>query len=443
MLANNIYPPMSIKLGADELLNRENGISFINAGNYYVPPFLSLNYYLLPRWPTLLPIVVGAFIISYLILFIFNNFQSRALKIILSFFIAFLPSTLFIITSNPEITLMIVLFSLTMYFILEFAINERVFFLFMAALTFGLQFYIMFEIIWLVILIAGYFAIVYARRKQHINFIITISFPIIFFLLSWFFLMWIFEVDISEFIRENLLLNFNMGIATFDKYLSQNIFLRLPILLLYIYILFSVGKFKQFYKSPLFLAFISPIMMVLLLSIGYFHVNTSFFTSLFMINIIILFPYLGPLFNENRNKHIIILFIVFIFVFDVYSALNLRLNEEKDFFSALKNEYVSEEIVEYKVVAKELEGFEQILTESDETYGVIYFYYGEGEFLTTKTPDHINISLNPQKYADALLFHRYKTDYITYDKKKLYEYYEEIPFYESENFLIFNRKDGE
>jgi hypothetical protein len=440
MLEKNIYPIGSIKLGAEELLNRANNITFINSGNYNVPLFQALNYYLAPKWPTFIPILFGAFIIAYIILFIFNNFQSNLLKGLLSVFIAFLPSMLFIITTSPTLTILIGLFSLTMYFILEFTISEKVFFLFMAAITFGMQFYIMFEIIWLVIFLAGYFTVVYAKRKRHINFIVTIVFPILFFLLSWFFLMLIFKADISTFIRENLMLNFNEGIKGFHHYLQQNIYARWPILLFYLYILFTLGKFRHFFVSPLFMTFISPIILALMFNFGGFFVYPSFYIAISMINIIILFPYLGPLFNERRQKKIIVFFILFIFIFDIYSAFNMRQDHEKIFFSALQDNYHSDDFTEFKEVAKQIEGYEKILTDWEETYGIIFFHEDPRVFLTDKDPNFINISLNPQLYSDAVLFYKFGEFYRRYDKKILDDYFISTPAYESENYILFSRK---
>ncbi|HOO33840.1 MAG TPA: hypothetical protein PK466_10920 [Thermotogota bacterium] len=440
MLENNVYPPDSLQFGANELLNRANNLSFINDGNYNIPLFDALNYSLTPRWPSFIPIVFVTLIISYLILFIFNNFRSKTLKVLISLFIAFLPSTIFIVTDSPEMAILIVLFSLTMYFILEFTLNERVFFLFMAAITFGLLFYILFEIIWFVIFFAVYFSIVYAKRKKHINFIITITFPSLFFLVSWIFLMWIFKADIESFFRENLLLNFTDGIQGFHKYLQQNIYARWPVLVLYLYILFTLGKFKLFFTSPLFMAFIAPVILALILNLGGFPVNSSFYISISMINIIILFPYLGPLFNERRQKRIILFFLVFIFAFDVYSAMYTRQGQEKLFFSAVLNTYESEEVIEYKEVAKQMKGYQNILTDWEETYGIIYFHEDARLFLTSKTPNFINISLNPQLYADAILFYKFGETYRLYDQHILREYFESTPAYESENYLLFSRK---
>lgn len=434
LMEQNFYPSVDSQIPSRVLSDKLNSKGFLESNSFDIPLFLYYSYWINPQWPSFFSIIVGGFAFAFLVLFVLENFITRLLRIFLPLVLIFLPSSLFVVTNQPLIALIILFFSLTLYFLLDFYTTQRVFYLFMAAITFGLQFYIQFQFFWLGLLIILFFLVTYAKSGLIFNYLITTLFPLLFFVLSWFFLIWIFQGNVRLFAREVFEIDFQNGVKCLGDCFRENIKHRWPIMLFYLFILLKVGKFKNFFLSPLFLSFISPFIMIFILSSSGNSTNSSVFITLSIINLIILFPYLGPLINEKRNKFIMLLFLILILVYDLFSFALMRTGKEGDFFMALEGHYKDTQIEEYRLVAGQLERFSSILTDDMDTFPVLYFFEGDGKIINEASPLYKSTLVNPSYFTDAYLYMKTQGSQIL-DIERIADDYP-VKVFESEHFVI-------
>ncbi len=439
LMSQNFYPSVDAEIFSRVLMDKQNESGFLESDSFDIPLLQYYSFWLYPKWPAFVSIIAGSLIFTFLILYILENFKTRLLKTILPMIFILLPSTLFVITNQPMIVLIIFFFSLTLYFLLEFYTTQRVFYLFMAAISFGLQFYIQIEFFWLGLLLIIFFGVTYYRTGLTVNYLISTLFPIVFFLLSYLFLIWIFKGDFSEFSRRFLKIDFQNGLQCLINCFLGSIKHRWPVLIFYLYVLFQVGRYKIFYRSPLFIAFISPFILMFIFGSAGIETTSSIFISLSIINFIILFPFLGPLINEKRKKKLILFFLMLILVFDIFSFWTLREDKEKDFFLALQGKFRDPRIEEYHQVADKLKGFSTILTDELSTYQIIFFYKGDGQFITTDSTLYQTALANPAYFSEAYLYE--KTEGLLSLAQEIVSEEFPVKYYESETFVILSSED--
>jgi len=436
LMAQNFYPNVDQRMLSRILLDKVHSRGFLESDSFDIPLFLYYSLWFFPQWPAFFSIIVGAFVISFLIVYVLENFKTPLIKIVFSSAIALLPSSVYVISNQPMIALLMFFFSLALYFLLEFYQSQRVFYLFLSAIAFGLQFYIQFHFFWLGLLLILFFAVSYWKTGLIINYLITILFPLLFFLLSWFFLIWVFRGDLSRLSTQVFSLDLKNGINCLFQCFQTNLISRWPIMLFYLYILFRVGRYRSFYRSPLFLAFMAPFILIFILGTGGNQTSTSAFIILSLMNLIILFPYLGPLVNEKRQKVVIAIFLIFIFAYDVCSFLYLRRENEGAFLKAFQGEYKNESVAEYRIAASQLTPFHSVLTDTEYTYPIFCFYEGNGTIITKGSPLYQTAMANPAHFAQAYLVDKQSMS-ISQDSERLSEAYG-YRYYESERFIIFS-----
>jgi len=437
LMGQNFYPSVDSQIFSRILMDKQDNRGFLESDAFDIPLLLYYSFWLYPKWPAFISIIAGGLIITFLIFYILENFKTRLLRTALPLIFILLPSTLFIMTSQPMIALIIFFFSLTLYFLLEFYTTQRVFYLFMAAISFGLQFYIRIEFFWLGLLLIIFFAVAYYRTGLVVNYLITTLFPLVFFLLSYLFLIWIFQGDFSGFYQEFLEIDIQKGFHCLIQCFLGNIKHRWPVLVFYLYVLLQVGKYKTFYRSPLFITFISPFIMLFIFGSAGIETTSSTFVSLSIINFIILFPFLGPLVNEKKKKNVIFLFLMLILFVDIYSFWTLREGRERAFFDALEGAYRNPMVEEYREVANNLKGFSTILTDESITYQVIFFYEGDGQFITEDSPLYQTVMANPAYFSEAYLYKKAGIPSLLMVERLSEDF--PVKQYESEHFVILSK----
>jgi len=128
-----------------------------------------------------------------------------------------------------------------------------------------------------------------------------------------------------------------------------------------------------------------------------------------------------------------------ILFFDIFSFWTLREDKEKDFFIALQGEFRDSNIEEYREVANKLEGFSTILTDEMTTYQVIFFYEGDGDFITQDSALYQTAMANPAYFSDAYLYKKAEAP-SSLTLERVSEAYA-VKYYESKNFIILSTED--
>jgi len=434
----SFYSEKKLQLGAQVITAGMDNIPLLESTNWTRAPLSFLNYLISPRHPAIPSIFLGAFMIAYAILFVVKNFYTKLIMVVLSLVLVFSPSVIFTITQSPEFTILIFLFSFSIYFLLEFTVDEQVYYLFIAAMLLGLVFYAKFEFIWVSLFIALLFFVLYARRGRFLNYLIAILFPLIFFLVSYLFLIWIFGGNMEGFIKKVFVFDFGQNVNCALDCFFKSFSARWPYFLLYLYVLIKVAHFRPFFHSPLFLTFVSPFLVSLTLSFFGIAFLTSYFAVFCLLIIIVLFPYLGPLFNELRQRFVLTGFFVFIIVFEFMTFGIARGTEERHFMQALNPVHHNVSVEEYKEAASVIEECDAIFAVGQNAYGIIFFYDGQGRFITPDSPVYTAVRTNPVYFLDAVVV---KKDSGENALKALSsdgeppEGFE--PVFESERFVVF------
>src|SRR6056297_3779863 len=118
LMGQNFYPSVDSQIFSRILMDKQDNRGFLESDAFDIPLLLYYSFWLYPKWPAFISIIAGGLIITFLIFYILENFKTRLLRTALPLIFILLPSTLFIMTSQPMIALIIFFFSLTLYFLL-------------------------------------------------------------------------------------------------------------------------------------------------------------------------------------------------------------------------------------------------------------------------------------------------------------------------------------
>lgn len=276
--------------------------------------------------------LIAAFLVSFLILYAFTNFQTRLLKISFSATFIFSPSLLFSFLYTPDYVLFLIVYCLAFYFLLEFTVSEQVFYLFVFGILFGILGLIHFEVIWVSIFVFLFLLFRYYRKKVFLYYSIAALFPILFLIACWFFMAFIFQGDVLALFEKTFIAPLNF--MTMFWYVENLFLFHLiwPFFLLYGITIYRMGTFRSFYTSSLFFIFLIPFFTPILLGRAAQEMQPVTFSSIFLIHFFLLFPFTGYLINEIRQKYFLTLFLIGFFILNMVSFSLSPEPHEKFFF---------------------------------------------------------------------------------------------------------------
>ena len=90
-------------------------------------------------------------------------------------------------------------------------------------------------------------------------------------------------------------------------------------------------------------------------------------------------------------------------------------------------------------MADKLKGFSTILTDELSTYQIIFFYKGDGQFITTDSALYQTALANPAYFSEAYLYE--KTEGLLSLAQEIVSEEFPVKYYESETFVILSSED--
>lgn len=348
---------------------------------------------------------LAGFLVVFLILYGLTNIRTKIIKLLCSLYLVFSPSMLFSGLFVADYVLYLVLFSLATYFLLEFSVSEQVFYLFVFGLIFGLMGLLRFETFWMSALVFLYLFLRYRKGGLFFYYALAALFPIVFLQLSWVFLSFIFQGAVFSLLYD-LYLTPLRAIANFSSPIEQFLMQTTwPFFLLYAITILRLGAYRSFYRSALFLSLLVPFLSPFFIRTAVQEMRPVTFASMFFIHYLILFPYIGNLFNERRQKWFYSLFIVGYFVLNVFAFTVTPERHEAMFFKRFTdaNYHIPETTASFlgaKLANKRL------IADERSVYPVLQYLPDLSRILYPDHPLYSSAVFTPSVFADAIVMRK-------------------------------------
>ncbi|HRW92032.1 MAG TPA: hypothetical protein P5560_03690 [Thermotogota bacterium] len=372
--------------------------------DFHQPPLSLLLSFVFPENPVLVPSFSGALLVSLLLLYVWRNFQTRPLKFMASFLLVAFPGVLFSILLSQDFVLFLFLFSVSFYFLLEFSVEERVFYLFMFGLLSGFLFLLRFETLFAFAYLVFVFFAFYPPRKAF-HYVVSALFPAVFLFLSWLFVVWIFWEPPAHYIQA---IWQDFFAASWVRQSSNHLSLflgLLPFPVWYLFLFFSLGRFPEFFRSPLFLILFFPFPMVFLFLFSGHAFFPSTWPVLFVFHFVLLFPYLGPLFNEKRSTWLHAMVLLFLLGWNFFSFSFSAFPEERAFCTFIRGESFTSPVETYRSLAQKIRSDGVLLLDLQASAAPLFFVSPLPEMFLPGMDEFESALSQPHFFVDQVLVH--------------------------------------
>ena len=380
-----------------------------NLGFVY-PPFAFLPFLIIEDYKMVSPLA-SSFLLTFFFSFLLKRFQGPAYFILL--FLLLNPLVLFLAVYRFEVLAFYILLTLSTVTLIIHLETGYSLYLFISGFIFGLCFFLDFRSVFLIPVVA---LVIYLGTKgKHINYrlallIVKLS-PVVFFVFAWLYLSWIFTEDPFNFIKspysffksEPLDPSLFLIKGSFWQSLEYVIFrllAYLPIILPYFIVLFNMRRYRPLYLMPVYLLYISP--MLLLFFSVYF---STFFPTYYYTILFVLFALsFQASFGIRAGK-----LLVFSFLLSLASSWLMPLyskeENEKSFVKFfLKGETINV-IDEYQRVAEVLksQGCRKTLIDDAGGFPVVVFFGNPKAFYLPYMYEYFAVLSYPKAFADCVV----------------------------------------
>jgi hypothetical protein len=332
--------------------------------------------------------------------------------------------------------LFLILFCLDFYFLLEFSVSEQTFYLFVFGLLFALLALLRFETIWMSIPVFLFLLIRYRKHGLFLYYAIAALFPLFFLLLSWLFLAFVFSGDWSG-VLYKILIEPLTALSAFSNPVERfMIHTTWPFFILYGITIFRLGTYRSFYRSALFFVILVPFFTPFFIRSASQDFRPVTFASIFYIHYLILFPYIGSLFNEKKQKIFYNLFIIGYFAFNVFSFAITSEHHEALFFKAMtERNFVPPENKE-ATIARKIEN-RSLLADDRINYEVLQYLPNLSSLVYPGQPEYESVLFTPSNFVDFILMK--KSDDRVYTEYRKRSFFGFRILYEDEQYMLLER----
>jgi hypothetical protein len=380
-----------------------------NIGFVY-PPLAFLPFLIIEDYKIISPLA-SSFLLTFFFSFLLKRCQNLSYFILL--FLLLNPLVLFLAVYRFEVLAFYLLLTIsTMTLIIHLETGYSLY-LFVSGFLFGLCFFLDFRSVFLIPLVA--LVIYLSTKEKDINYrlallIVKLS-PVLFFVFAWLYLNWIFTEDPFNFIKspysffksEPLDPALFLIRGSFWRSLEYVIFRLLdylPIIPPYFIVLFNLKKYRLFYLIPVYLLYISP-MLLMFLSV-YF---SSFFPSYYYTILFVLFALSFQVSFGIRAGKLLIFSFLLSLAFSWLMPLYSKEENEKNFVKFfLKGETINV-IGEYQRVAEVLksQGCKKTLIDDAQGFPVVVFLGDPKAFYLPYMYEYFTVLSYPKAFADCVV----------------------------------------
>jgi len=401
-----LYSPNQqwVRFHADWLMR----VSFggLDVVDFEIPPLNLLLHLLIVSDPyqVFLSALAG-FLVSFLILYGLTNIRTKVIKLLCSLYLIFSPSILFSCLFVPDYVLYLILYCLAFYFLLEFSVSEQVFYLFVFGLLFGLMGLIRFETFWMSFVVFFYLFLRYRNGRLFFYYALAALFPLLFLQFSWVFLSLIFKGEVSGLLY-HLFIEPLRVIGAFSNPIEQFVLQTTwPFIFLYALTVVRLGTYRAFYRSALFFSLLIPFLSPFFLRTTVQELRPVTFASIFFIHYLILFPYIGNLFNERRQKIFYGTFLIGYFILTLLTFASTPEEHEALFFRRFMDDGYQIPASEESVIGKKLAG-KRLIADGQATYRVLQDIPDLSGLIHPNHPLYPSAGFTPSAFADAVLMRK-------------------------------------
>ena len=249
-------------------------------------------------------------------------------------------------------------------------------YLFAGGFLFGLTFFIDFSALYLIFVYAGALFLKRQGSVSHrLGVMLVFLLPLIFFFLFTLFINYVFKGDAFYFLKgysslfpkspQILQAQYSLpaALALLFDYLKKSFLLVLP----YFIGFFLVERWREFYASPIFLIYISPLLLVFF-KIRYGTFSFSLTNSLLFILFLLLFI------NRVKTKLPVYLFLLLSIVSAPFLYLKSMDGNEVNFARGLMGRPFERNLLFYREVAQEIDRLKgRVLLDDKSFYPTVYF----------------------------------------------------------------------
>jgi len=339
----------------------------------FVYPPLPVFFAILVPVPWMAQGFVAALVYGILLYFSFKFYRSDLP--LFAAFPLFLPF-LYLALLRFDILVLFFLVSASTLLLLKYWEEEFSLYLFTAGILFGLAFFIDFSVVYLTVFYAFVLLLKRGRPfKQRLGVALVFSSPVLFFLLFTLFINFVFKDDPFYFVKKYYQFfvkdpeliygkaDLYGTIALLIDYLKRSFLLNLP----YFVGFFLVKKWKEYYASPLFLVYASPLLF------SFFQIRLGLFTFSLSNSLIFLF-FVALFLNRIRFRAPVYAALAVSLVASPFLFLNSRDLNEVNFVKAAFGMEYERNLSFYKEVAYHLNSLEgKILLDDRSLYPAVLF----------------------------------------------------------------------
>jgi len=378
----------------------------MRAVDFEIPPLnLLLHILLVSDAHRIFLSALAGFLVAFLILYGLANVRTKTVKLLWSLYLALSPALWFSCLFLPDYVLYLILYCLAFYFLLEFSVSEQVFYLFVFGLLFGLMGLIRFETLWMSIVVFVYFLLRYGKRGLFLYYALAALFPLVSLQLSWVFLSLIFKGEAATLLR-HLYVDPFFAFAAFSNPIEQfMLHMTWPFFFLYAVTIVRLGTYREFFRSALFFSLLIPFLSPFFLKMTVQELCPVTFASLFIIHYLILFPYIGSLFNEKRQKLFYSAFLVGYFLFTLFAFSVTPEEHEALFFKRLGDANYPIPATAESTIGATLSG-KPLIADEKSTYLVLQHRSDLGGIIHPNHPLYSSALFTPSAFAKAIVMRK-------------------------------------
>lgn len=264
-----------------------------------VSPPLSFLLFILFRNPMLISGLIGAVLIGYLVYYVTSYPNAPVLKVVLFTYILFSPSMLLLVLFEMEWAAFLTLGFFANYFVLEFYRQEHSFFLFMCGLCIGAMYLIVPEfLLFLPFLVFG-LGFIFRRFGRTLIYSAVLLLPVLSAALLWPLVEW--------FVSGTLIYPFpRFSTSVAPEYLTTSFRESGPVIAGYVILLGLTLRTRSTMFRPAYAILGVPLVLLLSGLLWATPVPIMVQIPLFMVNLVILYPYLDMMMSRKVLRPAII-----------------------------------------------------------------------------------------------------------------------------------------
>ena len=390
------------------LLAREGDPPRLENIGFVYPPLAFLPFWVVKDYLLVSPLV-SAFVLTAFLTFLLHRCQAPVYALLILLLLN--PLLLFLAVYRFEVLTFYLLLTMSVVMLVLHMERGYSLYLFVGGFLFGLCFFLDFRSLFLIPFLV--FAIYLSTKEKSLGYRLALMIvklaPIVFFSFAWLYLNWIFTESPFTFIKspysffkseplDPSLLSVRGNLLKTLEYTTIKLLNYLPIILPYLLVLFSLRKYRYMYLTPVFLIYLSPVILMML-SV-YF---STFFPAYYHTVLFLLFAItFQATFGIKASRSLVLAFIIS-FLSSWLLPLVSKEENERNFVRFLITGEIKSNLESYKKVAQVLKDCDKVLLDDAGGFPIVYLVGDPKKFYLPYMYEYYTVLSYPEIFADCLI----------------------------------------